>query len=132
MLSSSSSLVAITLILASIPQLQGAQISLQFTRATQSNVRKLPSFANRGGRSIQPLTTSVSSLLMQVRGGSDQWYGDDDYRNERPKRKEYGYEEEKKVDDYYYGEQQDGRYYEDERRYDEYDDRGQGVVSYAV
>jgi hypothetical protein len=129
MRSSSSLLVAITLILLSVQSLQGAQISLQFTRTTQSNPWKLPSFA-RGGRSIQPSTT-VSSLLLQVRGGSDQWYGDDDYRKERPNRREYGYEEEKKVDDYYYGEQQDGRYYEDERRYDEYDDRGRGVVSYS-
>jgi hypothetical protein len=125
MLSSSSLLVAITLVLLSVQSLQGAQISLQFTRTTQSNPWKLPSFA-KGGRSIQPSTT-VSSLLLQVRGGSDQWYGDDDYRKERPNRREYGYEEEKKVDDYYYGEQQDGRYYEDERRYDEYDDRGRGV-----
>ncbi len=106
MLSSSSLLVAITLVLLSVQSLQGAQISLQFTRTTQSNPWKLPSFA-KGGRSIQPSTT-VSSLLLQVRGGSDQWYGNDDYRKERPNRREYGYEEEKKVDDYYYGEQQDG------------------------
>lgn len=118
------------LILASA-SVDGAQISLQFTRTTHLNPWKLPSFV-KGARTVGPSTTT-SSVLLQVRGGSDPYYNnhDDDYRrNDKPGRSEYGYEEEKKVeDDYYYGEQPDGRYYEEERRYD---DRGRGGVSTEV
>lgn len=120
-------------LLACIPtSSHGAQISLQFTRATHSNAWKIPSFV-KGGRTIpkqQHPTQTISSLLLQVRGGSDNrgdppggYYRDDEYSSRR--RPEY---EEKRIDDYYC--EQDGRsYYEEDRRYEEYDDRGRGGVS---
>ena len=73
---------------------------------------------------------SISSFLLQVRGGNDRdprgfYYDDDDTikraKSDRYSPREYDYREEKRNDDYYY---QDGNYEED-RRYDrDYDDRG--------
>ena len=120
----------ITLSLA--PSVHGAQITLQFTRATQSNAWKLPPFV-KGGRAVQPPSRTVSSVLLQVRGGSDNrgdpsgYYYDDDYRKDKTPRRRDEYEE-KRADDYYYGEQ-DRTYYEEDGRYEEYDDRGRGGVS---
>ena len=121
--------MALFTFLASVP-VNGAQISLQFTRTTARNAWKPPPF--KGGRSaVQPPAHSISSLLLQVRGGSDP-YGysyNDSEEDRKPKRSDY--QEEKRVGDYYYGEQ-DETYYQEERRcqeVDEYNDRGRRPVS---
>lgn len=125
-----------------------AQVSLQFTRTTHRNAAawKLPSFIKSGRvtgrqRNPPPVSTTVSQVLLEVRGGSDNYSGNDpdgryynnydnDYSRRRPnKDKRDDYYEEKRVDDYYYGEQPDGSYYEEDRHYEEYDDRGRGGVS---
>lgn len=125
-----------------VPPSHGAQISLQFTRTTKSDRWKIPSFV-KGGRIAQHQpTTTVSSVLLQVRGGSDNrgdgdpsgyYHDDDNYSSQRSppdrspsKRPDY---EEKRVDDYYYEGQDGSKYYEEDiRRYDEYDDRGRVSV----
>lgn len=100
-----------------------------FPHASLAAPWKVPTFV-KGGRRCLSSPMSVSSFLLQVRGGSDRdpsgFYDDDDNikraKSDRYSPPEYDYREEKRNDDYY---SQDGNYYEDDRRYDrDYDDRG--------
>lgn len=100
-----------------------------FSHASLAAPREVPTFV-KGGRRCLSSPMSVSSFLLQVRGGSDRdpsgfYYDDDNIKranSDRYSPREYDYREEKRNDDYY---SQDGNYYEDDRRYDrDYDDRG--------
>lgn len=96
---------------------------------------KLPSFV-KGGRHCLSSSQSVSSFLLQVRGGGDRdpsgFYDEDNKkrsrRDDRYSSPNYDYRDENQNDDYF---SQNGKYYEDDERYEddsrygrEYDDRG--------
>ena len=131
----------------------GAHGATQHASLASREAWKLPSFVK--GHRVTSSPTSVSSFLLQVRGGSDNWGRDDTWDSGYPNYNEYNDTKKPKSDnryssqdysyrddktayserrkprgDDYYGDQDRNYPDEDDPRYDrDYDDRGTRSVS---